>query len=326
MRFLLVASSSGGHVMPLISFSKYLKDRGHEVIVLGIKNQIEEQLIPDITLLDIPKSFKKAMNITGISKLYKNQKRVKTLIKKSDAVICFGGFISAYVGLFVPKKKLYLHEQNVVLGDSILFLKYKCQKIFLSFPLIRNCKNTLLVGNPSQELIKKNNNCKKVIFVAGSLGSSTLFSKLKEIEAKIDFPLLLILGKNKGDIKFTNPNITIKQFVPLKEELKDASIVISRAGATTLAELLAAKVNIIAIPSPYVKHNHQYLNAMYLENLGCLTLIEEKSLTADLLLGAVKKYLNDPTYSYQEIINQGKIIQIDASQQIEKVIINDRNL
>ena len=116
-----------------------------------------------------------------------------------------------------------------------------------------------------------------------------------------DYELLFITGNNYyKDFKNLKVNDNVK-IVPYIDNftslLKSADLLVSRAGATTLSEIIAINIPSILIPSPYVTENHQYKNAMTLVNNGAAILLQENNLEG-IDLG---KYIND-------ILNDGKII------------------
>lgn len=289
-KILLVSSSSGGHVYPCFVLGENLKKRSYNVTYLGIKGQYEASVIESITLLDIPNSFKKSLKKTEIKKVLKSKKEIQAIIKEHDLIIAFGGYISFLVGMFNLKirKPLYLHEQNVILGDSIKILYPFCKKVFLSFDndLVR-LKKACYTSNPTIVNINSRLDVDiknpKVLFVFGSLSSNTCLKVvhdfLKSTNLKNQF--LVVTGKNKKMFDDINKsNVIIKDRINMAEELKIYDLVFSRSGATSLLELIKSRVEIVLIPSPYVKNNHQYKNALFYYKKGKVDLIEEKNLSS----------------------------------------------
>ena len=110
---------------------------------------------------------------------------------------------------------------------------------------------------------------------------------LKSIDDK-NYEVLYVTGKNYYDSfsknKFSK-NVKIVPFVEnLSSLLKDIDLIITRAGASTIAEITAIGLPAILIPSPYVANNHQYYNALSLKNSNASTLIEQKDLNKDILI------------------------------------------
>ena len=81
--------------------------------------------------------------------------------------------------------------------------------------------------------------------------------------------------------------------------MKKTDVMVSRAGASTLSEIIALKVPSILIPSPYVPDNHQYKNAIDLVEKDAAILIEEKDLTGELLIEKIDYILNNPSKAFE---------------------------
>ena len=92
-----------------------------------------------------------------------------------------------------------------------------------------------------------------------------------------------------------NPCLDIREYIDdMPACLAAADLVICRAGASTLSELAAAGRASILIPSPNVAENHQYHNAMVLQNAGAAVVLQEKELTGEALVKLVKELTQDP--------------------------------
>ena len=138
----------------------------------------------------------------------------------------------------------------------------------------------------------------------GSLGSKTINDKMKSMLTLFnnkDYEVMFVTGKNYFDEykknKYTK-NIKLVPYIDgMTSLLKKTDCLVSRAGASTLAEISALNVPSILIPSPYVTENHQYKNAMDLVNSNAALILEEKDLEGDALLRMVEKVLNDKVYT-----------------------------
>lgn len=287
-KILLVSSSSGGHIYPCLTLGEKLKRMGYSITYLGIKGEMEEKIIPNIELLDIPKSYRKTVSLSGLKRIYNEKEKISRLIKENDVIICFGGFITSVVAYFnlLYHKKLLLHEQNVILGDSIKFSYPLCHKLLISFNNELNKKRkAIYANNPTTVKIEKKQfiNLKKprVMFIFGSLSSSTCLEIVKKfiLSTKLDNEFVIVTGEKfyEDFLHIKKENVKIKKFIKMDEALKNCDLVFTRGGATTLMELLKANVEIVCIPSNFVKHNHQFKNAKYLKNKGYIDLIEEKN-------------------------------------------------
>ena len=285
-KILLVSSSSGGHVYPCYILGEELKKKNYQVTYLGIKGQYEETILPNALLVNIPNSFKKSINFSQLKKILNEKERIRRIIKEHDVIIAFGGFITTIITLMNIgiNKRLYLHEQNVILGDSIKFSYPFCKKLFLSFNNnLLSKKKAVYTSNPSINRIlhRKDVNITKpkVMFVFGSLSSKTCLIKVKEFitSTKLDNHFLVVAGKMIDEFKtIKKANLIVKEKVDMSEELKNYDLVFSRAGATTLLELIKSGVEIVLIPSPYVKNHHQEKNAEFFNKQNIVDVINEK--------------------------------------------------
>ena len=166
-------------------------------------------------------------------------------------------------------------------------------------------------GNPASEsIISKKPYDKKefglskskklVLIVMGSLGSSTVNEVLKGALNKFDkkYEVVIVTGKNyyeefnkleRGKNVFVFPYID-----DLSRLMKVTDVLVTRAGATTLSEIMVTKTPSILVPSPYVTENHQFKNAMYLVDKNAGVLLEEKDLTCESLVNKINELINDP--------------------------------
>lgn len=268
----LIGSSSGGHVFPLIGIYELLK-KDYNIKFVGIKNKFEQAIYPfDSIFLEIENSFKK---INKNKKVFKDEiNRLKNIIKKDDIVISGGG-ISSYIASKLNNKNLILLEQNRIIGDSNLYSGIKAKKILTSFDLLYNpyFYKTEKIINPSIHRLKNNSVVKEnqIVFIFGSLSSSTLIDKtVKYFNSNLfikDYKYIFVCGKYINDIKKLklHKNIYLYEKITDFEILKKSKLVFTRAGGTTLSELLYYEIPFLNIPSPYVKHNHQLFNAKYLK-------------------------------------------------------------
>ena len=144
--------------------------------------------------------------------------------------------------------------------------------------------------------------------MAGSLGSSAFNDKFKaflQIVGDEPYKILYVTGKSYyddfiKDVKFPKNVKVVPYFDNLAGLMKDAYLIISRAGASTISEILALKLPSILIPSPYVAGNHQYYNALDLVNMGVAELLEEKNLTTDLIQVSINELVNN-SGKYEEL-------------------------
>ena len=166
-------------------------------------------------------------------------------------------------------------------------------------------------------------NKKLVVIVLGSLGSGSLDTIIRDYLNKVeqkDYQVLYITGKNHyrnyENLKLPS-NIRI---IPFFEDLiglfKDTDVVISRAGAGVLNELIALNIPSIVVPSPNVANNHQYYNAISLKENNACIMLEENNLNANTLISNVEKILYDDNFKNEMIKN---IKKLDIPSSCDKI-------
>lgn len=299
MKMIIFTGGTLGHIMPAIVLIKEIKKRYQDsyiVVVATSKDQDYEIFrTKDIDKIYFLNASKASFNILKQIKNLKVYHEIKNIIKKENVEIAygFGGYISG-IGMLAAKfskLKTYLHEQNSVMGKANKILSKVVDKVFLSYPVKEMKKNYFLVGNPvfinakktKQNIYKEK---RKILFTSGTLGAKVindLAINLINNGYLKEYEIYIITGKKYYDNvikKVNNPRIHIMPFCNnLINEIASSEIVVSRAGSSTLFEILGTNTLSIIIPSINVTDNHQYFNAVYFNNLGMIEMIEEKDLT-----------------------------------------------
>lgn len=338
MKITLCASSSGGHIYPALALGNYLLMKGYDVNYIGFKNQMEEEFFPkEKTLLLVhSNSFKKSIKELSISNSIKAIRTIRKWITDADAIVLFGGYITFLVSIAanISRKTYYLHEQNVILGDSNIFAYLGAKKVFRCFNK-NNCKKEIICGNPSADLVRSKrviiHKETRVLFVFGSLGSSSLLNKTMDfiMNTKLTGFSFTIINKLENYLKYTNYPQTMgnmvefMKYLDLRKEIDNYDIIFTRSGATTLSELMKTSLYVVTIPSPNVKHNHQKRNAEFLFNKGLVSIIEEKNYNLDSIEKEIEKYMSDPYCRYNLNKNREELFSNNASFEIERIIRND---
>ena len=348
MRVIITAGGTGGHIYPAIAIINKIKemDSSSEFIYIGTHNRMEKDIIPTLGIKYVPieiYGLSTSIKLMGrnIKNVFLIEKAIKKCVKiikdfKPDIVIGVGGYVTYPVIKAANKCKIktFIHEQNSIPGKSNRALAKKVDKIGVSFKdsaKYFDSKKVVFTGNPvaenaiKGEKISKTNyglskNKKSVLIFSGSLGSSVINEKmieyLKSVE-KADYEVLYVTGKSSYDTFKKNifpKNVYVVPYVDnLSGLMKDMDLIVSRAGASTVAEIEALRIPSILIPSPYVANNHQYYNALsMIENKAGL-MIEEKNLNKDILNKYIDKLLNDENEIKKIKTNLAKISLDDSS-------------
>ena len=258
-------------------------------------------------------------NIKNISLIIKAYNKCKKIMKdfKPDVVIGVGGYVTYPVILAAHslKIKTFIHEQNSIPGKSNKMLERFVDKIGISFleseKHFKDKTKLVYTGNPCSENaleakeIKKSefglkNYKKLVLVVSGSLGSNVINEKMIDFLNNVSekkYEVLYVTGKNYYEEfnknKF-NDNVHIVPFIEnMSGLLKNVDVIVSRAGASSISEILALNIPSIIIPSPYVANNHQYYNALSLKENNACIMIEEKDLDKNILISSIDKCLDE---------------------------------
>lgn len=345
MKAIIVAGGTGGHIYPAIAIINKIKEKEpkSEILYIGTSDRMEKDIIPklgipfvgiEMTGLNRKNVFS---NIFVFKRFFNAVKKAEEEIKKfsPDIVIGAGGYITAPVLYAAHKLKVptLIHEQNSIPGVSNKFIGNFADKICVSLPNSLNLfpkKKTVYTGNPrSEEIISVKKKTKKslgfdenkklVVFVMGSLGSTTMTLKLKELIPAFsnkNYQVLIITGKNYfDDYKDIEVSDNVK-IVPFMDDLinllKDSDLIVSRAGASTIAEITAIGLPAILVPSPYVTNNHQYKNAKELEDNGACRIVLESEFDKNKIIHEIDKIFDDKN-SYLEMVENSKKLGITDS-------------
>ncbi len=267
-----------------------------------------------------------------------------------DLVIGAGGYVSGPVVQTAAKKGILtaIHEQNAFPGITNKILAKSVDLVFAAMPdaverLGPAAKGkTFVVGNPVREAMwntdrtaaRKALGAKDgqivVVSFGGSLGAQRLNEAVAELVVwelkerdflhihatgsieKKDFAVLAKKLNIDNDARFQ-----IREYIEdMPSMLAAADLVISRAGALTLAEISAVGRAAVLIPSPNVAENHQYYNAMQLEKLGAARVLEEKNLGQ----GALQKTVDEITQSQASLMEMGaKARALAQPDSLEKI-------
>lgn len=359
MKVIVSAGGTGGHIFPALAVINKIKEKepNSKFLYIGTTDRMEKDIVPKLGIEYVGIEMKGLnrrnllKNIDVIKSLSKGIKECKKVIKEfdPDIVLGIGGYITFPVIYAATSLgyKTFIHEQNSIPGLSNKILKSKVTTIGVSlekslefFP-----KNkTYFTGNPrSEEAIESkivpkskyglSKDKKTVLIVMGSLGSQTINNMMKEIIPKFknkDYEVLIVSGKNYYEdykkIKNIPENVKIIDFLnDMLGLMKNIDLIVSRAGASTIAEITALELPSILIPSPYVTHNHQYKNAKVLSDVGASILLEEKDLNSKELLENIDYILKTPEIYDKMKKSNAKLAIKNSSTMIYELICKTIN-
>ncbi len=252
------------------------------------------------------------------------QSLILLLKLKPDVILSFGGYLAApvvFAGYILGIPSI-THEQTVVAGYANKFNSLFAKKILISWPQSENVfpkSKTILVGIPIREGVTQvlssnftiENNLPTVFIMGGKTGSHFLNTLVKNSMKELlsncnvihqcgdnsvykDYEGLcdLYAGLGEGFVGKYFPRKFIFEN-EIGEAYRKSDLVVSRAGAHTVAELLTTQKPCILIPIPWVSHNEQFENAYLLEKAGLAKIIGEKSCTGEVFVGTIREVLGN---------------------------------
>ncbi|MCX5713684.1 MAG: UDP-N-acetylglucosamine--N-acetylmuramyl-(pentapeptide) pyrophosphoryl-undecaprenol N-acetylglucosamine transferase [Candidatus Omnitrophica bacterium] len=330
MKILVVTGKSGGHIYPALSFLEALEERFKDVeilLVLPAKNVLSDKGLPrrNIAYLSIsPVSLKlNKKNLKGFLNLCKGFSESARILSgfKPDLVVGFGSIASLPMVIlaWLCRVRIILHEQNVSPCRANRLMAFCADRIAVSFketlPVFKNYeRKTVVTGNPLRKQLSISpqkealgylglGEDKCTILVMGcSQGSHNINAQFMQCvslaENKSSFQVIHLVGGSDYDVlekAYKSQGIDFRLFSFLESmqyAYSAADLVVSRAGATTITELIFFKKPAILIPYPYA-YRHQLNNARILSERSSAVILEEDSLTALVLKNQIQSLIED---------------------------------
>lgn len=331
MKFVVSGGGTGGHLIPGIAVYEEIKKRGFEckyvLRSLDLRYTVVSRVAEgDRYLTEISGISRKLSLKTPIYllKILKTFFQIFGKVRKfsPDVILIAGGYVSNPVALSARLLNipLYIIEQNSVAGATNRYYSKFAKAVFTSFPetyLLERAKKTMLTGNPSifsKPVSKKTamgvfgfKDCQTVLGITGgSQGAQTVndavwdalptlwvrgISLIWSVGA-VDFDRFEAEGRIE-EIKKNYPNVRAYRFIERMDAFFSLSdLIITRAGATSIAEMIHFEKPSVLIPIPNSPDNHQFLNANYLEQSGGGEILLEEDLSKESLLSLVDSMLD----------------------------------
>lgn len=353
-RIILTGGGTAGHVTPNIALLPKLQEMGFDIHYIGSYNGIEKELIEPF---GIPyhgissgklRRYFSLQNFTDPFRVLKGMGEARKLIRdlKPDVIFSKGGFVSVPVVLAGKKCKVpvIIHESDMTPGLANKIAIPSATKVCCNFPetleYLPNDK-AVLSGSPiRQELLSGNKIAAMdlcgfsadkpiILVIGGSLGSVAVNNAVRAALPELlkSFQIVHLCGKGKVDESLNNTK-GYKQFEYIKEELRDifamTDIVISRAGANAICELLALRKPNLLIPlSANASRGDQILNARSFERQGFSLVLEEEEVTKDTLLEAVQNLYDNRNTFIDAMRNSRQQDSINTILNLVRELTND---
>ncbi len=333
---LVMAGGTGGHIFPALAISQSLQAQGAQISWLGSDKGMENSIVP-----------KHSLDLYTVSAVGLRGKRLSALIKapfllakallqtfrlfrqlKPDAVLGMGGFASGLGGVVAWSMRIpvVIHEQNSVAGTTNKLLHKLSTQTFQAFEgAFATSSNLQTCGNPVlfQPKAKTHRNKKlNLLILGGSLGAKPINEVVTQLH--VDINIWHQTGQahlEQVRDQYQHKGVKLDAFIDdMAKAYAWADVVLCRAGAMTVSELMLSGTPAILIPLPHAIDNHQYFNAKILADHDAGILIEQKDLSLD-KLEALLKSLDKAQLS--EMGNKTKqLAQPKAAEQVSQYLLS----
>lgn len=359
MRIMVVTGSSGGHIFPAFSFLDTLKARYKkdvDTLLILPRTSLERGIRTDGYNVHYVSGVSIKLNLDFINfiallKLFKAclESLILCLEFRPDIVVGFGSLVSVPVLFFawVFRIKTLIHEQNVSPGQANRLLAKFTDKIAVSFSSTQAylrvpSEKIVLTGNPIRKDLKRIDKNKAldffglshtkftILIMGGSSGSHSInmgcLKAVSLISDRAKIQLIHLTGVKDYHLVesgYQNLNIENKIFSFLKDisyAYNAADLVISRAGATSIAEIIFFGLPAILVPYPFV-YKHQLSNAKFLESRATAIIIEDDKLDSAILKDTLQDLINEPAQLEKMRHNYNNIPKIEADDLLVKEVM-----
>lgn len=346
-KIVLTGGGTAGHVTPNIALLPSLQEAGYEITYIGSYDGIEKKLIEDFQIPYVGiatgkfRRYLDVKNLTDPFRVIKGFGEARKFLKnyRPDVIFSKGGFVSvpvvrAAATLGIP---CIIHESDMTPGLANKLCIPVAKKVCCNFPetyQMLPADRAVLTGSPIRAELAQGNkiagldmcgftaNKPVIMVIGGSLGAANVNKAVRDALSPLlaKYQIVHLCGKGKIDDSLLEiPGY--KQFDYIKAELKDlfamADMVISRAGANAICELLALRKPNILIPLPAASsRGDQILNAKSFEDQGFSMVINEEILTTDLLVRKIDELYNNRLTFMENMANSGQMDSIKTIMQL----------
>ncbi len=359
LNILLAAGGTGGHLFPAIAVAEQLQrltDNNINLEFIGTKDRIESKIIPEMGYVyhTIPITGYTGISLQSVAlpwRIFSSVLKSRALMKvrEIDALICAGAYISFPPGVAAHQLGVpyYIMESNVNLGKTneklapnadLIFTSFKESESYINDDLknkirnygnpIRNFLLNLPDKNEAIESFELEVNKRTVLIIGGSLGARSINiaveKSLHEL-AKLDFQFIWQTGKNFVAPANLPQNIKQTQFIKdMASAYAAADLVVSRSGATAVAEICVAGKPSILVPMPSASNNEQYFNAKAMEDAKAAVLVLDNKIGEEFL--TVMTDLAKDNAKLNQLSQAVRILaKPDAAERVAKEILNSLN-
>jgi UDP-N-acetylglucosamine--N-acetylmuramyl-(pentapeptide) pyrophosphoryl-undecaprenol N-acetylglucosamine transferase len=350
IRIAIACGGTGGHLFPGLAVAEQLVARNCAVTLLVSPKEVDQTAVKQargMKVVTLPAvGLSQGKRIAFVRGFIHSYRAARNYFREfaPDGALAMGGFTSAPPILAAKRSaaRVFLHESNTIPGRANRWLSRVVHQAFVGFPQTAarlHCRNVTVTGTPVRPQFQSSDAaaCRRalgldpenpvLVVTGGSQGASGLNDLIVRTLALFrgrnpHWQLVLLTGSQDAEkvreaVAASGLKSVVHAFFPeMHLVLGAATVAVSRAGASSLAELAALRLPAVLIPFPAATDNHQFHNARAFEATGAARLLEQKGATPELLAGAVAE-LSRP--GPQREAAQSALAQWHAPQAAEQI-------
>jgi UDP-N-acetylglucosamine--N-acetylmuramyl-(pentapeptide) pyrophosphoryl-undecaprenol N-acetylglucosamine transferase len=345
-RVTIMAGGTGGHVFPALAVAHELAGRGWQINWLGTPDSFESRVVP---AHGIEMDMIAAHRLRGQGFLDRVLAPLRLLqamhqawrvlrARRPQVVLGMGGFVAAPGGVVarLMRTPLVIHEQNAIPGMTNRWLARIATRVLEAFPGSFGRSDVETCGNPVRSDIAALpaprpvvDRPPRLLVVGGSLGAQALNAKVPQalaLLAENARPLVRHqAGRGKADetrrgYRDADVSADVTEFIDdMAAAYSWADLVICRAGALTVSELMAAGLPAILVPFPFAVDDHQTVNGRVLVDADAARMIQQRDMTPARLAGLLSEMLADSTALHRMAERAYGMARRDAARRVADV-------
>ncbi len=333
MYFVISAGGTAGHINPALAVADELRSRGHRILFVGTSERIESELATDagfdfrgLSLTGFDRARPWTM-LTSIAKILRATGVCKRLFTddRPDAVVGFGAYVSIPVcrAAFSMDIPVIVHEQNSIPGMANTYLCRHADVTALTYEEskehLKPKHPAIVVGNPVRAQFETASrdagrnayhipdSATLLCVCGGSLGARHLnqaMAAMKDTLLSID-DLYIIHSAGSRDGEALRETLSLSEeeakrwqvfdyISDMDDVLAASDLVVSRSGASSLAEIMTVGVPAILVPYPYARSDHQTINARAVVDAGAAELVPDDEVEGEGFAALVVELIRDP--------------------------------
>lgn len=360
MVIVLSGGGTAGHINPALALAEVLEHQGHTVLFAGTPQGVEARLVREAGIPFTPfeaTGFNRnhPMSIVrAVTKILKSTRAAKAWFDevKPDVVVGFGGYVSIPVGRAAQINGIpvVVHEQNSVMGMANKYLAKQARAVALTYEIagssLADQTKVTTTGNPvrssvftatraeGRSMLGIPDDALMLLIFGGSLGARHINSAVAKLKHRLlavdDLYIVQVTGPKELETVQKELELTSEESARWKlfgyqdrmgETLAASDMVISRAGATSLAEISARKIPAMLVPFPFATEDHQTTNAKAYVERGAAYMMADDEVESEAFAEQLFAMIEDPAVRERMRVAAETFKTEDAASRLADVVI-----